>query len=107
LVRLHADQADKAEIPVVAHVRDDAIDAHQGIGFVNRRDLNVDIGPENLALGAIVEQAVDGRQRIRGHRRAEPADDIAVVVMRGLDQNDAKAPTRCPHHRTHELALRV
>jgi len=105
LVRLHADQADKAEIAVVAHVGDDAVDAHPGIGFVNRRDLNVDIGPENLPLGAIVEQAVDGRQRIRRHRRAEPADDIAVVVvMRGLYRHDAKAPMRAV--RLHPLLIR-
>ena len=65
LVRLHADQTDEAEIAVVAHVGDDAVDAHPGIGFVNRRDLDVDVGPEHLALGAIVAQGIDGRQRMR------------------------------------------
>ena len=92
LVRLHADQADEAEIIVGAHLGDDAVDADARIGLVDRRDLDVDVGPENFALRAVVEQAVDAGQRIRRHRRAEPADDIAVVViMRRLDQHDAEA----------------
>ena len=92
LVRLHADQADKAEILVGAHIGDDAVDAHPRIGLVDRRDVDVDVGAENLALRAIVDQAIDAGQRIRRHRRAVPADDIAVVViMRRLDQHDAEA----------------
>ena len=92
LVRLHADQADEAEIIVGAHLGDDAVDAHARIGLVDRRDFDVDVGPENFALRAVVDQAVDAGQRIRRHRRAEPADDITVVVvMRRLDQHDAEA----------------
>ena len=91
LVRLHADQADKAEILVGAHVGDDAVDAHPRIGLVDGGNLDVDVGPENPALRAVVEKAIDAGQRIRRHRRAVPADDITVVViMRRLDQHDAE-----------------
>src|SRR5580704_11337412 len=95
LVRLHADQADKTEITVGAHLGDDAVDAYAGVGFVDGDDVDIDIGPEHFALRAIVDQAVDGGQRIRRHRRAEPADDIAVVVvMRRLYQDHAETLAR-------------
>ncbi len=92
LVRLHTDQADETEIIIGAHVGDDPADADARVGFVDRRDLDIDVGPENFALRAIVEQAEDAGQRIRRHRRAVPADNVAVVViMRRLHQHDAKA----------------
>src|SRR5580704_9049042 len=95
LVRLHADQADKTEITVGAHLGDDALDAHPGIGLVDGDDVDIDIGAEHLALRAIVDQAVHRRQRIRRHRRAEPADHIAVVVvMRRFYQDHAETLAR-------------
>src|SRR5579862_3387262 len=95
LVRLHADQADETEIAVGAHLGNDALDAHPRIGLVDGDDVDIDVGPEHLALRAIVDQSVDGGQRIRRHRRAEPADDIAVVVvMRRFDQDHAETPAR-------------
>src|SRR5580693_1817034 len=95
LVRLHADQADKAEITVGAHLGDDTLDAHPRIGLVDGDDVDIDIGPEHLALRAIVDQAIHRRQRIRRHRRAEPADHIAVVVvMRRFYQDHAETPAR-------------
>ena len=91
LVGLHADQADETEITVGAHLVDDAIDAHARIGLVDGDDVDIDVGTENLALGAVVDQAIDAGKRVRRHRRAVPADDIAVVVvMRRLHQHDAE-----------------
>src|ERR1700726_3795772 len=95
LVRLHADQADKTEIAVGAHLGNDALDAYARIGLVDGDDVDIDIGPEHVALRAIVDQAVHRRQRIRRHWRAEPADDIAVVVvMRRLHQDHAEPLAR-------------
>src|SRR5580658_846710 len=95
LVRLHADQADETEIIVGAHLGDDALDAYAGVGFVDGDDVDIDIGPEHFALRAIVDQAINRRQRIRRHRRAEPADDIAVVVvMRRFYQDHAETLAR-------------
>ena len=91
LIGLHADQADETEIIVGPHLRDDAVDAHARIGLVDGDDVDIDIGTENSALRAVVDQAIDAGERIRRHRRAEPADDIAVVVvMRRLHQHDAE-----------------
>src|SRR5271170_6470231 len=91
LVRLHADQADETEIIVGPHFGDDALDAYTRIGLVDGDDIDIDGGPEHFALRAIVDQAIDGSQRICRHRRAEPADDIAVVViMRRLYQDHAE-----------------
>src|SRR5580700_740915 len=95
LVRLHADQADETEIIVGAHLGDDALDAYAGVGFVDGDDVDIDIGPEHFALRAIADQAINRRQRIRRHRRAEPADDIAVVVvMRRFYQDHAETLAR-------------
>src|SRR5580704_6934293 len=95
LVRLHADQADEAEITAGPHLGNDALDAHPRIGLVDGDDIDIDVGPKHFALRAIVDQAVYGGQRIRRHRRAEPADHIAVVVvMRRLHQDHAETLAR-------------
>jgi hypothetical protein len=95
LVRLHADQPDETEIAVGPHVSDDVVRADPRVGLVDRHDVDVDVRAENLALRAIVDQAVDGRQRIGRHRGAIPADHIAVVVvMRRLDQHDQETLVR-------------
>ena len=52
-------------------------------------------GPRTWRWAQSSTQPVDARQRIRRHRRAEPADDIAVVVvMRRLYQDDAETLAR-------------
>ena len=56
-------------------------------------DIDGDVRPEHLPLGAIGGNAIHGGERIRGDHRAPPADHIAVVVvMRRLDQNELEAP---------------
>ena len=56
---------------------------------------DVDVRAEHLALGGLHRDPVDRRERIRRHEVAEPADDVAVVVvMRRLDQHDAEAALR-------------
>ncbi len=48
--------------------------------------------PRTWRCGAIAGQAVDRRERVRRNRRAKPLDHISVVVvMRRLDQDQAKA----------------
>ena len=44
LIGLHADQADKAEIAVGAHIGDDAVDAYARIGLVDGDDVDIDTG---------------------------------------------------------------
>ncbi len=68
LVGLHANKADETEIAVRSHLGDDAIDPHARVGLIDGDDVDIDIGPENLAQRAVVDEAIDARERIRRHR---------------------------------------
>jgi hypothetical protein len=61
LVGLHADQTYETEIVVLPHLGDDAVDPYPRIGFVDGDYVDVDIGAENLAPRAVVEEAIDAR----------------------------------------------
>ena len=52
-----------------------------GVRLVDHRDVDGDVRPKNLPLGAIRGNAVNGGERIRGDHRAPPADHISVVVV--------------------------
>jgi len=59
------------------------------MGLVNRVDGDGDPRPEDVALGAIGGNAIDGCERIRWDHGAPPSDHVAVVVVvRRLDQNE-------------------
>jgi hypothetical protein len=61
-------------------------------------DADLDVLAEDLALGAVEGEAVQRRQRIGRDRRADPLDDVTVViVVRGLDQEELEdsAGGRC------------
>jgi hypothetical protein len=92
---LHTDQHDHAGAGVFDQRRQ-ALGTDAGVDLVEGMDVEVDIVAEDAALGAILGEAVQRGQRVRRHRRAHPLDDIAVlVVMRRLDQQEAKTPP-CP-----------
>ena len=94
LVGLHADQADQRLPAAPPDVGYDAVGPHPGVGFVERLDEEVDIGPQRLALAAILTQAIEGSQRIGRDMGPEPGDRIAVVVvMRRLDQHEVEIRT--------------
>src|SRR5688572_21334520 len=81
LVRLHANKPDHAEAAVARHLRDDALRIDARVGLVDRRDVERDVGPEQLPLGGIDREAVDSRERVRGHSGAQPLNDVTVVVV--------------------------
>ena len=57
------------------------------IGLVDRDHLDVDVVAEHASGVAIAGDSIEHRQRIGWYGRAQPLDDIAVVViMRRLDQ---------------------
>ena len=94
LVGLHADQPDHAEAIGLAEPAQELWDVDAGVGLVDDIDLDVDIRPEHLALGAIERHAVQRGERVGRDQPAPPANDIAVVmVMRRLDQHDMEATT--------------
>ena len=87
LVRLNADEANKTEIAVRSQTGEKSRRVHSGVGLVNHRDVNGNVRPEHLPLGAIGRDAVYGSERIGRDHRAPPADHIpVVVVVRRLDQ---------------------
>ena len=87
LVRLHADQADQPA--AVAHFGGDPLRPYARVGLVDGDD--VEILAERPAGAAILGQPMHHRERVRGYGRAQPLDDIAVVVvMRRLDEIEPK-----------------
>src|SRR5205807_9166649 len=70
----------------------DALDRDDGVTLVIGVDLDPNIGPEHLPLCDVLGDRVEAGQRIGRDPRAQPLDDVAVVVvMRRLDQLDDKA----------------
>ena len=68
------------------------------VRLVDGRDLDVDVVAEHAALFAFERQSVQHGQRVRGNGRAQPLDDVAVVVVvRRLDENQREA-FRCLLH---------
>ena len=88
LIRLNADQADHAAAGGVdASHRGLGVD--DGVALVAGFDLDVHVGTENAIARALFDQPVGARQTVRRQRRAQPLNDIAVVVLvRALDQSD-------------------
>ena len=95
LVRLNADQPDKTEIAMRSQAGEKSWRVHSGVGLVDHRDVDGDVRPEHLPLGAIGRDAVYGGERIGRDHRAPPADHIAVVVVvRRLDQEQLELALR-------------
>ena len=91
LVRLHANHHDHARAGILDQSRE-AFRANARVRLVEGVHLPRDVLAENLAPGAIAGQAVERRKRVRWDRRAEPLDDIAVVVVvRRFDEDEAEA----------------
>jgi hypothetical protein len=60
--------------------------------FIDNGNVERNIGPECLARGGILEQAVENGERVRGYDRTHPLDDVTVVVIVGrLDQRQLKS----------------
>src|SRR5205807_2795837 len=94
LVRLHAYQANHAEAAVPAQRRDHVLDLHAPVGLVDWRDVDRDIGAEDLASARVEGEHVDHGKRIRWDGRTQPLNDIAVIVVVGrLYQNKLKTPS--------------
>jgi hypothetical protein len=85
LVGLDADQSDHAAAgcaDALGHARN----VDHGIALIAGLDLDIDIGPKHAILGALFDQSVDARQAVRGQRRAQPLDDVTIlVIVRWLD----------------------
>ncbi len=91
LVRLHADETDHGAVRGFQPL-EQLLEADDRIGLVDHIDLDVDVVADDLPRAAVVDQAIDRCEGIRGYGGAEPLDDVAViVVVRRLYQNDEKS----------------
>ena len=89
---MHADEADQAEAAMTLQAGNDLLRLDPSVGFIDRRDIDGDVGSQHLALCGVDREPIERSQRIRRHDRAEPLDHIAVVVvMRWLDQDQLEA----------------
>ena len=61
--------------------RRETIGTDAGVGFVIDVDVERDVGPEDRALGAVLGEAVERGERIGRDGRAQPLDDVAVIVV--------------------------
>ena len=58
-------------------------------------DVNVNVGPRTLPLGAIRCDTINSGERIRGSHRSPPADHVSIVVVMGwLDKDKLEASPR-------------
>jgi hypothetical protein len=68
---------------------DDLVGSDARVRLVPDRDPDLDVLAENLALGAVEREAVQRRERVGRDRRADPLDDVTVVIVVGrLDQEE-------------------
>jgi hypothetical protein len=79
LIRLHADEHHEPRARVLDQLRE-LVHTHARVGLVDRMDLELDVA-EDFVRCAIAGEAIQRRERVRRDRRAEPLDDIAVVVV--------------------------
>ena len=82
LVRLHADQADKAGTGL-ADVADDAFDVNDRVALVVSFQRDLDLRAECLRFRAIGESAIDAGEAVGGDARPEPLNDVAFPVVMG------------------------
>jgi hypothetical protein len=93
LVGLHANEDNHAAL--AAKRPDDAVRADAGVVFIDGLDAYIDVGAEDAAVGAIEHEAVHDGEGVRGNGRAEPLDDVAVVVVvRRLDEDEREVFAR-------------
>ena len=80
LIRLHSDQHHHARARLFDHARQ-AFRPDPGVRLIKRMNLDRDIFPEDVALGAIACEAENGRERIGRNRGAKPLNHIPVIVV--------------------------
>ena len=90
LVRLHADQHDHPAARL-ADFAGELFGPDALVGLVDRDDLERNVGAKRMPFGAIGGEAVEAGERVRRDRRAQPLDDVAVVVVvRRLDEDQTE-----------------
>jgi hypothetical protein len=77
---------------VAGETFDDLSGPDASVHLVGGVDVDGGAVSQDVAQPCVLDQAVDGGERVRGDEGAQPLDDVSVViVMRGLDQGDLEA----------------
>jgi hypothetical protein len=106
LVSLHSGEYDKPEIAVAAESLYDLVRPYARSDFIDNGNVDRNIGPECLARGGILEQAIKNGERVRGYDRTHPLDDVTVVVIVGrLDQRQLKSSASWRSAKKHPVTL--
>ena len=106
LISLHSGEYDKPEIAVPAESLYDLVRSYARSDFIDNGNVYRNIGPECLACGGILEQAVENGERVRGYDRTNPLDDVTLVVIVGrLDQRQLKSSARWRGAKKHPVPL--
>ena len=89
LVGLNADKRDKPEIVVLPEAGEQRGHVDPGVRLINHFDVDGDVRPKHLPLGAIVRNCINGSERIRWDHRPPPANHVAIIaVMRRFYQHE-------------------
>src|ERR1019366_3919281 len=106
LVALHSHERDHATAAAPRDPPRNTLRMDARIGLVDGGDVDDDVVAEDAALVAVQSQAIQHRQSIGRNRRAQPLNDVSViVVVRRLDQDKGKTPRRVLS--AHDLVYRV
>jgi hypothetical protein len=101
LVRLNTNKRDKPEVGVAPEPGEQPPHIETRVRLVDYFNVDGDVRPKDLPLGAIGGDCIHGSERIRGDHRAPPADHVSVVVVvRRLDQDQLEAST-CHYRELH------
>jgi hypothetical protein len=86
LIRLNADHSNQGALAF--ELPHQSVHADPRVCLIHGRDDDLDIIAQHAPLPAIQRQAVEDGQRIRGNRRTEPLNDVAIVVVMGRFDED-------------------
>ncbi len=90
LIGPDADQADQRVIGT-PNLPNNLVDPDADIGLVDGGETKLDVVAQDSPVGAVRGQPEEGRERVRWHRRAQPLDHVAVVVVvRRLDHREVE-----------------
>jgi hypothetical protein len=81
LVRLDADKRYETKSALPSVPGNQSGDVNAAIRFVDGLDIDRHLGPEDLAIGAIGGDGINGSEGIGGYERSPPTDHIAIVIV--------------------------
>ena len=96
-VRLNADDTHEPLAAIVLNEGNQLVELDPLIGLVDCDHVDGKIGTQHAPFGGVDREAVDGGERVGGHRGFQPLHHVAVgVVVRRFDQDELETRAVCP-----------